>query len=250
MARFIFARYLFAFGIASGSLLSAEVAAEISAEASAGISAGISAAISTTDSRLRTAVSPTPVPRQEVWQAVAAELRQQGLSDSQLPRVEDLDLPLALPALAGRKLRVSSACWDEGPRRMQFRLQCGEPGQCLPFLVYLPDPVPNSVPNSGPNSVPNSVNTDAGERAKSCRLTSGPHSALASRRTQEAAPKPAVRPGDPATAVFLSSGMRMTASVTCLERGHEGEVIRVRGLDGHVFRARVTGPARLEALPQ
>src|SRR5208283_2007814 len=111
MARFIFARYLFAFGIASGSLLSAEVAAEISAEASAGISAGIS----TTDSRLRTAVSPTPVPRQEVWQAVAAELRQQGLSDSQLPRVEDLDLPLALPALAGRKLRVSSACWDEGP---------------------------------------------------------------------------------------------------------------------------------------
>ncbi len=31
----------------------------------------------------------------------------------------------------------SSRCWDEGPRRTQFRLECGEPGQCLPFLVYL-----------------------------------------------------------------------------------------------------------------
>ena len=222
--------FILVFAIAAGSLLSTRLSAE--------------------EARTPADTGPTPVTRQEVWQAVVAELRRRGLSEPQLPQIEDLDLPFALPALAGRQLRVSSACWDEGPRRMQFRLQCGEPGQCLPFLVYLPDPVPNSVPNSGPNSVPNSVNTDAGERAKSCRLTSGPHSALASRRTQEAAPKPAVRPGDPATAVFLSSGMRMTASVTCLERGHEGEVIRVRGLDGHVFPARVTGPARLEALPQ
>jgi flagella basal body P-ring formation protein FlgA len=50
--------------------------------------------------------------------------------------------------------------------------------------------------------------------------------------------------------VFVSSGFRMTASVTCLERGREGEIIRVRGLDGHIFRARVSGPALLEALPQ
>jgi flagella basal body P-ring formation protein FlgA len=59
-----------------------------------------------------------------------------------------------------------------------------------------------------------------------------------------------VRAGERATAVFLSSRLRMTASVTCLEHGREGEIIRVRGLDGHVFRARISGPALLEALPQ
>ncbi len=51
-------------------------------------------------------------------------------------------------------------------------------------------------------------------------------------------------------AVFLSNRLRMTASVTCLERGREGEVIRVRSQDGRVFRARISGPARLEVLLQ
>jgi flagella basal body P-ring formation protein FlgA len=49
---------------------------------------------------------------------------------------------------------------------------------------------------------------------------------------------------------LLSNGFRMTASVTCLDPGGAGEVIRVRALDGHIFRARISGPALLEALPQ
>jgi hypothetical protein len=208
IARSIFARFLFAFGIVSGSLLASG------------------------ESRPPPGTPPTPVTRQEVWQAVVAELRERGLSEQQLPRVEDLDLPVALPALAGRRLRVSSACWDAGPRRTQFHLECGEPGQCLPFLVYVRDDVRDF------------VNADAGARARSCRLASG------SRPAPEALPKPAVRAGDRATAVFLSNRLRMTASVTCLERGREGEVIRVRSPDGHVFRARISGPALLEALPQ
>jgi len=59
-----------------------------------------------------------------------------------------------------------------------------------------------------------------------------------------------VRAGDRATAVFLSARLRISASVTCLERGREGEVIRVRNEDGQVFRARISGPALLEAVPQ
>jgi len=66
----------------------------------------------------------------------------------------------------------------------------------------------------------------------------------------QASPKPAVLAGDWARAVFLSHGLRVTASVTCLERGRAGEIIRVRSPDGHVFRARISGPASLEALPQ
>lgn len=83
MARLIFVCFTFAFGIVTGSLLWA-------------------------------LDSTTPVTRQEVWQAVAAELRQRGLSELELPRVEDLDVPVALPALVGRRLRVSASCWDEG----------------------------------------------------------------------------------------------------------------------------------------
>jgi len=206
--RFVF---VFVFALAAGSLLSARLSAE--------------------EARTPAETRPTPLTRQEVWQAVVAELRERGLSEAQLPQIEDLDLPVALPAVAGRKLRVSSACWDEGPERTQFRLECGEPGQCLPFLAYV-----------------HVHDRDAGARAGSCRVES------ASQPAPQAPPKPlakpAVRAGDRATAVFLSARLRISASVTCLERGREGEVIRVRGEDGQVFRARIFGPALLEAVPQ
>jgi hypothetical protein len=208
--RFVFI-FVFVFAIAAGSLLSARLSAE--------------------EARTPADTGPTPVTRQEVWQAVVAELRQRGLSEPQLPRIEDLDLPFALPALAGRQLRVSSACWDEGPERTQFRLECGEPGQCLPFLAYV-----------------HVQNRDAGARAGSCRLESPSHPAPEAPVKPLA--KPAVRAGDRATAVFLSARLRISASVTCLERGREGEVIRVRNEDGQVFRARISGPALLEAVPQ
>src|SRR5258708_920290 len=222
ITRSIFARFLFAFGIVLGSLLFA------------GISVGVSAGVSGEESRPPPGTPPTAATRQEVWQAVVVELQREGLAEQWLPRIEDLDLPGALPALAGRRLRVSSACWDDGPRRTQFRLECGEPGRCLPFLVYLHEHVGDD--------------QHANARGGSCRLASEP------RRAPESLPKPSpklvLRAGDRAMAVFLSNRLRMTASVTCLERGREGEVIRVRSQDGRVFRARISGPARLEVLLQ
>jgi len=194
--------------------------------------------LSAEESHTPTDPRPTLVTRQEVWQAVVAELHERGLSESQLPRIEDLDLPVALPAVAGRKLRVSSACWDEGPQRTQFRLECGEPGQCLPFLVYVH--VHASVRDEG--------NRDTGAHEGSCGLESG--SRPAAEASLKPSSKPTVRPGDRATAVFVSDRLRITASVTCLDRGREGEIIRVRNQDGEVFRARISGPALLEAVPQ
>lgn len=216
IARLIFARFIFAFGIVAAASLPAELMAE--------------------ESRALPDTPQTPVTRQEVWQAVAAELRERGLSEQQLPRDEDLDLPVALPALAGRTLRVSSACWDAVPRRTQFRLECSEPGQCLPFLVYLREYVREYARDH--------VSADAGARAGRCGPAWWPRPAAG------ASPKPAVRAGDRVTAVFLANHLRMTASVICLERGRAGEVIRVRSQDGHIFRARISGPAQLEALPQ
>ena len=211
----------------------------------------------------------TPVTRQEVWRAVAAELRSRGLTDEQLPHIEDLDLPLAVPALAGRTLRVSSACWDAGPRHTQFRLECGAPGQCLPFLAYLREPVRDTTRDTVGNDPVDNVSTDydathddVAASVGSCRVSSGsrPATEAASNALPGAVTKPVTKPpskllsepmvraGERATTVFLADGLRVIASVTCLERGREGEVIRVRGVDGRVFRARVSGPARLEAV--
>jgi hypothetical protein len=185
---------------------------------------------------------PTRVTRQEVWQAMTDELRRQGFRDAQLPRIDDLDLPVALPAVPGRKLRVLSACWDQAAERMQFRLECGEPGQCLPFLAYarVRDVRDNAVHLDGDGR-------DSGMRNGACRSASVSH---ATPGVVKPLTNLTVRPGERATTVFVSGWLRIAASVTCLDRGVEGDVIRVRSEDGQVFRARVAGPALLEAVQQ
>jgi hypothetical protein len=186
----------------------------------------------------------TPVTRQEVWQAVVVELRQRGVSDQNLPPAEDLDLPAAPPARPGRKLQVASACWDERRERVQFRLECAAPGECLPFIAYLNRGQLQSVDL---HAAGGAVREDAACRVIAGTRLAGPSAAkLASKSTSQSALQPMMRPGDPAIAVFVGNGMRMTASVTCLDRGREGESVRVRGPDGNVFRARISGPASLE----
>ncbi len=172
------------------------------------------------------AQASSPVTATEARQAVVDELRSRGFQEQQLPQVEDLELPVAVPARAGRKLRVSSVCWDANNGRARFRLQCSEAGACLQFLVY--------------------VRVAENARAISCDL--GRPSQPAS-PTQMHAAALVVRAGDRAIAVLVATGLRMSAAVTCLDRGARGDVIRVRGQEGYVFRARVTGPALVEALP-
>ena len=103
---------------------------------------------------------------------------------------------------------------------LRFQLACAERGACLPFLAYARIGVSVPAPSCG---------MDGNVRAGS------------------AAPAPAVRPGERATAVLVGAGLRMTASVTCLERGASGEIILVRGREGRIFRARVAGPGQVEA---
>lgn len=191
----------------------------------------------------------TTVTREEVWLAVVGELRQRGISERQLPPAEDLDLPASPPARHGHTLHVDSACWDEGRQRLQFRLQCTEPGACLPFLAYFSGSHLKSVDFQ---SISLHDTVGAGPEDAACRLVAGPRvsaqssSRLVSKSSLQPASQPTMRPGDPATAVFTGNGMRMTASVTCLDRGREGETVRVRGPDGNVFRARISGPETLE----
>lgn len=162
-----------------------------------------------------------PVSAQQAWQAVVEEFRVRGFQDGQLPHVEDIDLPVAVPVRGAPNLRVSSLCWDQNTARARFRLECRETGACLPFLVYVRTPL----------------------RAPSapCRMdNTSPH---ASRQKSSSV----VHAGDRATAVLLAAGLRMTTKVHCLDRGAAGDIIRVRGPEGRIFRARVSGPALVEA---
>jgi hypothetical protein len=171
----------------------------------------------------------TPITRDEVRQAVAAELRQRGVHEEQLLQVEEIDLPVSVPAAAGRALRVSLVCWDADLGRAQFQLECREPGQCVPFLAYADAARSTTM---GSQKIAGSA----------CRAPSRP------RALAYAPHKDVVRAGDRATVVFRGTRLNMTTLVTCLERGAEGAIVRVRNQDGQIFRARVFAPARLEAL--
>ena len=174
--------------------------------------------------------SLTPITRDEVWQAVTAELRQRGVREEQLLGAGEIDLPALIPAAASRTLRVSMVCWDADLSRAQFQLECREPGQCIPFLAYA----------AAGRSTAMGVEKIAGSSCRNSRQRFAP----------SATRKAIVRPGDRATVLFHGRQLNLTSLVTCLERGAAGDIIRVRNQDGQVFRARISAPARLESLSQ
>ncbi len=166
-------------------------------------------------------VPRTLVTHEEIGQAIASELRARLPKESPTP-AWDVDVPLAVPAAGSHKLRVTSVCREADTKLLRFQLACIERAACLPFLtwVHTSQPVP-AAPCSGA--------TTGGSLP---------------------APTAIVEPGRKVMAVLAVTGVRMTAPVTCLERGAMGDVIFVRGQEGRAFRARVAGPAFVEALPQ
>ena len=174
----------------------------------------------------------TPVTREEVWQAITREMRHRGLAEPQMLSIDEINLPAAIPAVESRTLRVSMVCWDAEQQRAQFQMECGRAGQCLPFLAYA----------AAARATAMGSEKFMGSSCRNVRNTTGE------------APLPAhktlIRVGDHATVFFRGNALNMTALVTCLERGAEGDLIRVRNQDGQIFRVRVFGPARLEAISQ
>lgn len=176
-----------------------------------------------------------PITRQETLQAIGVYLRTQGLSEDQLPKASDLELPAAIPASSERTLRVASVCWDAQMDRATFRMECTEAAACLPFLVYA------GMSQARFRMLHSSENAAV---SPAC-------SARTAVRTGKAArPEIVVRPGDRATVVFRGNQLRLSEQVSCLERGAAGDIIRVRNSDGALFRARVVGPGLLEAIMQ
>jgi hypothetical protein len=168
----------------------------------------------------------TPVSQEEVWQKVISDLAMKGASHDPLPQREDLEIPVIPMAIVPRSLHIASACWEEKRDRVMLRVEC-EHRACNPFIAYV--------------HARKEMFDAAGISVSDCRA----------RPKGFAIAEPvlaAVRPGQHATVVFLGSRLRVSTEVTCLERGSEGEVIRVRNQEGAVFRARVSGPGTLQAL--
>jgi hypothetical protein len=196
--------------------------------------------------------------RRAVWVAVASELKAQGRGEETLPRIEDLELPGALPAVGEGNLRASAACWDARARRTRLRLQCIAPAQCLPFLVSFDSNKDAAKRKPSVQDKAQDQNKDEGQgkendQAEACKVgaaTAEVRGKAAVQQTSVAQKENPIRAGDRATAVFRTAGLRMSASVVCLDRGSEGEIIRVRSQNGQVFRARISGPALLDALPE
>lgn len=156
---------------------------------------------------------------EQVRQVVIDELRSRAIREEQFPSLDDIELPLAVPMRSGSSLRTSSVCWDQDAQRVRFQLECSHAGECLPFLAY--------------------VRTASRASAPACRAESS-HAARSSS-------EPGIRAGERAMAVLSKAGIRINAAVTCLQGGDPGDVIRVRGLEGRIFRARILGPSLVEA---
>lgn len=163
---------------------------------------------------------PVPVTKDEVYRAIVENIRSHAISSPNLPRLEDIDLPLAVPIAAGTTLHVVESCWDLNLSRQQFRVECRPSGHCVPFLVYVKG------------------------------RTTGEFCQTVAKHKIGTAHRPLVRAGDRATVVYNRDRMRLTTFVTCLDGGAEGDVIRVRNQDGHIFRARISSATLLEALPR
>ena len=177
-------------------------------------------------SSVRSQDSPprVPIAREHVRDSIILELRLRGVPADDLPQVDEIELPVAVPIAPGATLRVTESCWDSTLARQRFRIECQQPGSCVPFLAY--------VKTSHSPAI-----------AQSCQTTSKSKNVTVTR-------KPVIRAGDRATVVYHGDRMRLTTMVTCLDRGAEGDVIRVRNQDGRIFRARISSATLLEAVPQ
>jgi Chaperone for flagella basal body P-ring formation len=179
----------------------------------------------------------TPVTVDEVRQAIAREYPRRGLGPEHSLHAAQIELPVAVSAAAERSLRVAGMCWVVRGARLQFRMECGESGQCMPFLAYART---GDLPQTAPTTAD----------GPSCRAGSEMSGVSSARPATRPPARPVVRSGEHATVVFAGERLRMSAQVTCLERGGAGQVIRVRNPDGRTFRARVVGAGLLEALIQ
>ena len=199
----------------------------------------------------------------EIWTAIESFLAAEGLSatGSVLQRLPSYQATVFVtrqdPGLVVKRMEP-----DRVRRQIRFLLWTSNEPQVLPFYVTVEEP-PRTAGRSWPS------HSDAGPASRTFPLTRrsfgrrtkrvlracswASRSGVTARKAGSAQPAapPAivlVTKGTPAKLVVETQTLRMTALVTPLESGVQGQVIRVRNLDTQrAFKAEVVGKGLLHA---
>jgi hypothetical protein len=161
-----------------------------------------------------------PVPREALHSAIIELLKKKGWQETTWPDAAVLRWPQEFTTRAAApELEADNLRWDIRTRNFAARIRCVDRYTCADFLAYFPAP-------PGFN------------RGK--RWVAG--------RVLRQRPQVLARAGQTAMLTLGNGPVRISLPVVCLERGTEGQTIRVRdAATRRVLRARVVGAGRLRA---
>jgi hypothetical protein len=173
----------------------------------------------------------------EILTAIETSVAKERLHGLQMPKLEGLYLQAPVYVTkADPGLQVKRLEPDRVERKSRFLLWTSKEPGVLPFYVTV-EGLPETT--SGSADLPLLLGGDSPRGTASS-------SELPQRITLS--PIMLVRRGEPAKLVFETATLRMTALVTPLESGVQGQIIRVRNQDTHrELRAEVIGQGLLEA---
>jgi hypothetical protein len=144
------------------------------------------------------------------------------------PGVPDIDCTAADRIPREAQFEVARRVWNSSTKTRDFVIRCTRPGDCVPFLVRVPEA--NAVadpPGLHPSPRPDAQAKDA-------------HSPVSPRQ------QTLVYRGQSASVVWDQDGIRAEVSVVCLDQGRQGDLVRARVVHtGRILRAVVVGPGRL-----
>jgi hypothetical protein len=163
----------------------------------------------------------------EIYPAVEKALVDRGVPVTQLPAQEELDCAAA-PRRPG-PFAVEDVAWDAERQVFQIRIACSDAPRCLPFLVQAHVGQAKAVAIR--QKLKASARQPGAGRLEIRQASSG-----------GTATHVLVKPGHAATLLLERDGVRIRMPVTCLERGAEGDLVRVRlKAARQFFRAQVIG---------
>lgn len=176
------------------------------------------------------AVNRADIFEDAVFRSIAAQLSRMGVEESSLPVAGQLEI-LTTPAKDCLNPSIQDLYWDSLRNTLYFRMTCGGPKACAPFLVRAHVP---------------SVKADLlRQRFYPDRRIARAVSANPNRCLQQSL---LVRAGRPATLLLRGANMRLTTPVTALECGSAGQRVRARAKKtNRLFEAEVIGENLLAA---
>jgi hypothetical protein len=123
-------------------------------------------------------------------------------------------------------LKVTGKVWDPALRSWMFFIRCARPGECNPFWL----PVPDFAQSVESPAVP-------GSRKQPVPVKRWLSSVSHANTMASPAPPPLIRPGQKATLLWEQGGIRLEATVVCLDEGGIGDRVRARMVRGKTVHA-------------